>query len=362
MSISANSVFKEGKILRRGYTTGSCAAAATAAALEGFLNGAIPSSVMLELPGGECHEFSVVLPELSERAAMCGVVKDGGDDFDVTHGIIICSRVSMRTDDLVVISGGEGVGKITRDGFWGKAGDAAINPMPKKMITDEIRKRTGAGADVVISAPGGKEIALKTFNSQIGIVDGISILGTTGRVEPMSEEAFKKIIYLELDLIAERGETEVIFYPGNYGESRMGRFKPGTASVKISNFIGESFLYAVYKGFTKITLIGNIGKLCKLSIGIFNTHSRIADGRIESFVYHLVAMGANRNFLTQIEECTDSEAALSLCRGNGYGEVLHKMEKSCVDKLQRYIRKSGVVINVICYSMKDETGAEDLNG
>ena len=344
-------VIKDGKRLRCGYTTGSCAAGAAKAAAKMLVSGSEISSIDIMTPSGVELELQVGKPCINREFASCCIVKDAGDDPDVTDKLEIFARVSQRTDGVVNIDGGEGIGIITRKGFWGEVGQRAINPVPRRMIREELTKVSQSGFDVVIYAPRGCETAKRTFNENIGIQGGISIIGTSGIVEPMSEDALKKTIYLEVDSACEDGEEKLVLFPGNYGEKVVKAMKLAGRSIKISNFIGDTLLYANEKGFRNITLAGHIGKLCKLSIGAFNTHSRICDVRIEAFIYYLALRGAPLRLLESIDSCKTSEEAVKLIMEADYEEIFEAMTKGCEDRIRRYLKDSSLNIKVIMYSM-----------
>lgn len=341
-----------GKSLRCGYTTGSCAAGAAKAAAIMLIEGRVPGFVEIDTPAGTRLKLKVEKPHLSETYASCCIVKDAGDDPDVTNGMEIYAKVSRRQDGKIVIEGGEGIGRITREGFWGKVGEAAINPVPRKMIEKEVSGVTGEDMHVIIYAPGGEEIAKKTFNANIGIEGGISIIGTKGIVEPMSEDALKATIYLEIDRVFENGNREIIFYPGNYGEKIANKLQLKGEGVKISNFVGDALLYCYHKGFKKVTMVGHIGKLSKLSIGCFNTHSKICDVRIEAFIYYLALEGASHKVISRIEQCKTSEEALDVVKKEGYEKVMGKMTRGCEERIRRYLKDEHFDIHVILYSME----------
>ncbi len=345
-------VVKDGKQLRCGYTTGSCAAGAAKAAAMMLHTGKIPEYVEIDTPAGIGLRLKVKHPVLDAESASCGIIKDAGDDPDVTNGMEICAQVSRRQDRQIVIDGGEGVGRITRAGFWGRVGEAAINPVPRQMISREVSAVAEHGWNIEISAPGGEEIAKKTFNSQIGIEGGISIIGTTGIVKPMSDDALKKTIYLSIDAIFEKGSRELLIVLGNYGERKLEELKLNIPFVKVSNFIGDAILYAYHKGFKHITLLGHIGKLCKLSIGVFNTHSKICDARIEAFVYYLALHGAPREFLLQVNACATSEEVVRLMQEHGYTSIFETMRQGCVERIKRYVKDPDFQVDVVLYSME----------
>ncbi len=359
-------IVKDGKQLRCGYTTGSCAAGAAKAAALMLHTGRIPEYVEIDTPAGIPLRLKVEHAVLKADNASCGIVKDAGDDPDVTNGLEIFARVSTRQDGEIVIDSGEGVGRITRAGFWGNVGEAAINPVPRQMIRQAVAEIAGHGWNVIIAAPGGENIAQKTFNPQLGIEGGISIIGTTGIVKPMSDDALKKTIYLTIDAIYDGGAREILLLLGNYGERLMQelRVKPDRSSktcqvssdvlhVKVSNFIGDAILYAYHKGFTKITLLGHIGKLCKLAIGVFNTHSKVCDARMEAFVYYLALAGAPQELLVQVNACATSEEVVALLRESGYAHIFWAMRQGCITRIQRYVKDPEFAVDVILYSLED---------
>lgn len=345
-------IIKYGKRLRCGYTTGSCAAGAAKAAAEMLLSKKEIENISIDTPAGIVLTLKLQDIHLEEDHVYCCIVKDAGDDPDSTDKIEIYARVSKREDSKIVIDGGEGIGLITRSGFWGKSGTAAINPVPRKMIAEEVSKVSNCGFNVLIYAPRGREIAKKTFNSNIGIIDGISIIGTKGIVEPMSEDALKRSIYIEIDDAYHRGMREIVLFLGNYGEQVAEGLNLHGAKIKISNFIGDMLLYSKNKGFDKITLVGHIGKLCKLSIGAFNTHSKICDVRIEAFVYYLALDSAPLELINSVNQCKTSEEALTLIINNNYPVVINKMIAGCVERIKRYLKDDNECsIDVIMYSM-----------
>lgn len=342
---------KGGKKLRKGYTTGSCATAAAKAASM-MLHTQQPLAIIkIDTPAGISLSLKVWKPKVLEYEASCCIIKDSGDDPDITHGLEIFAHVQKRNDSKIIVRGGVGIGTITKPGFWGKVGDPAINPVPKKMITEALTSVDSCGWDVTISAPEAGKIHKRTFNANLGIIGGISILGTTGIVEPMSEEAWLKTIYLEIDLWLNRGHRELLLYLGNYGKQFIQSLELKIPAVKISNFIGEVLLYCYQKKLEKIVLVGHIGKLSKLSIGVFNTHSKVSDSRIEAFVYHLSLAGVPQKFLQTVSACTDTESAISLIFEEGHQDVLQQMAFSCNKRVKKYLKDESFPVEVIIYSM-----------
>lgn len=346
-------IIKEGKELRCGYTTGSCATAAAKAAALMLESGSIIEYVEIDTPAGIRLRLKVNNPIIERGRASCSIIKDAGDDPDNTDGMEIYGEVRKRKDEKIVIDGGIGIGRIKEKALFGKVGEAAINPVPRQMIEKELREVSDLGYDVLIYAPRGEEIAKKTFNKNIGIEGGISIIGTKGIVYPMSEEALIKTIYMEVDMIEkEYGRENIILAPGNHGEKLADELGIKGHKVKVSNFLGESLLYIQSKGFNSITLIGHIGKFAKLALGIFNTHSKTADTRMEAFVYYLALMGAPRELLERINKTLTAEEAVNICVEEGYGKIVKHMEKGAEDRIKTYLKDENLDIKVIIYSME----------
>ena len=343
----------DGEKLRCGYTTGSCATAASKAAALMLENAERLDYVEIDTPAGIRLKLEVNNIEITEDYVSCSITKDGGDDPDNTDGMEIFSKVRKNHEGEIRIDGGEGIGRIMRQGLFGQVGDAAINPVPREMIKKELEEVSSSGYDVTIYAPEGIARGKKTFNANIGIEGGISIIGSKGIVYPMSEEALLKTIYLEMDMIIDHKKIDdIILVPGNYGEKISEDLGLDMPRVKISNFIGDSLLYAYKKGFKSIKLIGHIGKFAKLSIGAFNTHSKICDTRMEAFVYYLSLMGADVDFLNEINEVLTAEEALNICIDRGYGDIVIKMEVGAENRIKKYLKDSEVDVEVIIYSME----------
>lgn len=318
-------ITKDGKKLRRGYTTGSCAAAASKACALMLLGGELVESVCLTTPRGIELKLEVKEIERGDGYVSCGIVKDSGDDPDVTNGITVYSRVEKTgVPRDITIDGGVGIGRVTKPGLDQPVGNAAINSTPRRMITEELRSLCddygySGGLRVIISAPDGVEIAKKTFNPRLGITGGISILGTTGIVEPMSDEAVVETIRTELSMRYAAGHRFVLFTPGNYGadfiKNELG-LNPEIA-VTTSNFIGDAFSLAAEFSFEGALLIGHIGKLIKLAGGMFNTLSRWGDCRMEIFASHAGMCGASAEIVRRIMDSAMTDDMLSILDGAG---------------------------------------------
>ena len=310
--------------LRCGYTTGSCAAAASKAAAEMLLTGESVHETQLMTPKGIELHLSTENAEISEACASCAVRKDSGDDPDVTRGTLIFAAVRKSATPGVTIDGGEGVGRVTKPGLDQPVGAAAINSVPRKMIEENVREVCmlvgyDGGIDVTISAPEGEALAKKTFNPRLGIEGGISILGTTGIVEPMSEQALLDTIRVELRQRRENGADYILLAPGNYGADYIRDFiglDPKTA-VLTSNFIGDSLEFCKEFGFHGALLIGHIGKFVKLAGGMWNTHSKFGDCRMEIIASHSAALGLRAERTEEILHCATCDDALRILDEEG---------------------------------------------
>ena len=314
----------DGKKLRYGYTTGTCAAAAAKGAALLLLTGRAPAAVQIHTPKGIDLTLPMEEAKREGNAARCAVRKFSGDDPDVTDGALIVATASASATPGVHIDGGEGVGRVTKPGLKVPVGEAAINPGPRAMIEQAVNEALEetelvSGLDVVISVPEGAALAAKTFNPRLGILGGISILGTSGIVEPMSEEALVDSIRLEIRQRKALGETRLILAPGNYGTDFL-RDTLGVSEdriVKISNYVGRALDTAAEAGFAEVLLAGHIGKLIKLSGGIMNTHSREGDGRAELMAAWALKAGADGDTARAILDCVATDEMLRILREKG---------------------------------------------
>lgn len=332
-----------GKRLRCGYTTGTCAALAAAAAARLLLTGRAPETVSLHTPKGWNVEVPVETPCLEGGAACCCVTKDGGDDVDATHGLPICARVEAIAGEGILLQGGSGVGRVTRPGLDQPVGEWAINHIPRQMIreaVDAVRRELDepGGLCVTIFVPGGEEAARKTFNPHLGIEGGISILGTSGIVEPMSVKAIVETTALELRQAAASGARRMVLTLGNYGMEFLARggvaLPAGVPVVRCSNFIGEALDGAGAEGFSSVLLVGHIGKLVKLAGGIMNTHSRWADGRAELFCAHAALCGADRDTARALMDSATADQCLAVLDRAGLRAAVMS---SLLEAVQRHL-------------------------
>lgn len=317
--------------LRRGWTTGTCAQAAAAAAAQALLAGSLPRegadwTVTVHLPNGQPFTLPVQSGKIEKRdsqgrplAVTCKVKKDSGDDPDVTDGVTVCATVSFFSEDRIEIDGGQGVGRVTKPGLAQPVGSAAINPVPRQMIQKElVRLKEAAGWEggfqVLVEIPGGEQLAQRTFNPRIGIVGGLSVLGTSGIVEPMSEKALIDTIEVEIKVKLAEGRRCLIAAPGNYGldflRDRWGILARDT--VKCSNYIGETIDLAAEHGAEGLLFVGHIGKLVKIAGGIMNTHSRWGDCRMELLASSALRAGLSGDRAAALLCCNTTEDALQI--------------------------------------------------
>ncbi len=342
----------DGKHLRLGYTTGSCAAAAAKACAIYLETGKPPRQVDLDTPAGIGLTLTVEEPSMKNGIATCAIRKDAGDDPDVTDGLLIYASVTRRMDGKICIDGGEGVGRIIEAGLFGQIGEAAINPVPKAMIEGALEEVSNCGYDCVIHVPEGKNAALKTFNKKMGIEGGISIIGTKGIVYPMSEEALLSVIYLEIDRYLLFGKDSVlVFTPGNYGEGLV-RSMGYQHVIQVSNYMGDALKYAWEKGARRWYLFGHIGKFAKLSIGVMNTHSKVADTRMEAFVYYLALEGAPLSVLQSVDGAISAEKAANQLWDEGYASLFSTMASGIAKRVKTYLKTEDMEIAVGIYSME----------
>ena len=349
-------VSKGSKKLRCGFTTGTCAAAASAGAARMLLSGKVIENITVITPSGNSVTVGLTDIKKENDYVSCAVQKDSGDDPDVTDKILVYSTVSYEKSGITV-DGGEGVGRVTKKGLKQQIGEAAINPVPRKMIEEQLKTAASdysydGGLKAVISVPMGIQIAKKTFNPRLGIEGGISILGTTGIVEPMSEQALIDTISVELDVRKAQNEEFIIVTPGNYGQDFL-RDNLGIAvdkCVKCSNFIGDTIDMCIEKGFKSMLLVGHIGKLSKLGCTIYNTHSRYADGRMEAFALCAALCGAEREVLENILGFITTDAALEILKKEGIFDETIKMLEKRIDRSLKLRAKGSIEIGMITFS------------
>ena len=356
-NVNSKYVWKNQKRLRTGYTTGSCAAGAAKAAVQMLLGDEAVRQVRLHTPKGIELYLEVEKPARGLDWVSCAVRKDSGDDPDVTDGVCVYAKAEKTKEPGVRLRGGEGVGIVTRKGLGLAVGEAAINPVPRKMIREAVESVCSSygyqgGIAVVISIPEGAELAGRTFNPRLGIEGGISVLGTTGIVEPMSEQALIDTIYAQMSVLKNAGHDVCYVVPGNYGSDFLHDTLgyQGDAAVKCSNYIGEVIDIAVRLQMKGILLIGHVGKLVKVAAGIMNTHSNQADGRFEVLVAHAAMAGAGRKLVCDIMGCVTTSEALELLKEEG---LLEPVMCTVMEKAEEHLNMragAGLEIGAVMFS------------
>lgn len=358
-------VLKNQKQLRMGITTGTCAAAAAKAAAALLLLGVKKESVLVHTPGGTDVNVPVFLNFQGEHKVEFMVIKDSGDDPDVTNHAEIFAAVQVLSKEQKIpdlafrdeafpdfyLDGGEGIGRVTKAGLEQGIGQAAINRVPRTMIFQAVREifdlaEYEGRLMITVSIPAGKELAARTFNPRLGIAGGISVLGTTGILEPMSEKAIVDTIETQIRQLSAQGGKNLLITPGNYGRGYVSDYlhMDLESSVKCSNYIGETLDMAVSYHMETLLLVGNIGKLVKLGAGIMNTHSRVADGRCEILAVHTVLCGGSRKMAEKIMGCINTEEILALLTQWNLKEVV--MQSLCKKIKEHVTGRTGDKIKV----------------
>lgn len=362
-----------GKRLRCGYTTGTCAALAAAGAAQLLLTGHAPAQLRLITPKGLPVEVEPELCRQEGDAVCCAVRKDGGDDIDITSGLLIFARVERSGFPGISIDGGEGVGRVTKPGLDQPVGAAAINRVPRQMIEEAVRAVCGSagydgGLKVTIYVPGGAAAAARTFNPKLGVEGGISILGTSGIVEPMSDQALVDTIAVELRQAASLGADQIILTPGNYGADfikAQGLDQLEIPMVKCSNFIGNALDETAAQGFRTVLLVGHIGKLVKLAGGIMNTHSRWADCRGELFCAHAALAGAGRETCAALMDAATADACIAILDQEGLctavlDSILGAIQSHLEHRAARAFRVGAVLFSNEYGPLGQTTGAKEI--
>ncbi|MCS7095790.1 MAG: cobalt-precorrin-5B (C(1))-methyltransferase CbiD [Candidatus Bathyarchaeota archaeon] len=346
------------KFLKYGISTGACAAAAAKAAVLTLIDKPAdhvgvptPIGLRLEVPIEGCRK-------LDANKAVAWVVKNAGDDADATDGLRIYATVKLTDDGEVVIKGGRGVGRVTKPGLTVSIGEPAINPVPRIMIRDAVREviPTGRGAEILIEVPGGEEVAEKTLNPKLGIVGGISILGTAGIVKPYSLEAYRRSLLPQIDIALSSGRDCIFLVPGNIGAKIAKQLFNVSEDmvVQTGDFVGYMLRKAVEKGARNIILLGHAGKLVKLAAGVFNTHYRVADARMEVIAAYAGAAGASSQLITRILASNTTEEVIKWLKEANlmrqtFDAIAEKIRVRCLEKI-----KGKAEISVLIVSLEGE--------
>ena len=368
-------IYKNQKKMALGITTGSCAAlTARAAALHLMGFGPVSESSLMT-PKGIRVTFPVVLSEAKEGFAEYGIQKDSGDDPDVTHGTFIYSSVRRLSEGEALsefvfqsplypnlfIDGGEGVGRVTKPGLTQPVGFAAINEVPRSMIFQAVSDVFDAADDgcrylITVRIPEGRTLAKRTFNPRLGIEDGISVLGTSGIIEPMSDKAIVDTTETLIRQRKELGFRTILVTPGNYGQGYVTDYLglDLSSSIKCSNFLGETIDLAVSYGFQEFLLVGNIGKIAKLSAGIMNTHSHTADCRWEILAANAALCGAPPSLLETMEGCITTEEMLKYLDDEA---ILKPVMNRIMNRIEQVVRlRAGEEMKIGVYMFSENFG------
>lgn len=339
------------KELRKGYTTGTCAQAAAKAALMMLTSGKIVETVEILTASGVKLNINLSGQEIGDSFASCSVIKDSGDDPDITNGAKVFAEVRFSEQPGITLKGGKGVGRVTKPGLAVAVGEWAINPVPRKMILQELKPYLEkSGLEVTISVPRGEELAKQTFNPRLGIEGGISILGTTGIVEPKSLAAYKASLSLQLDVIKASGQARAALAPGYVGEKFCKEVLgiKDDIIVKTGDHIGFMFEECVKKGIKEVIFAGHIGKLVKVANGQFNTHCQYGDGRIDTIIRYARMAKAPEKIIQELSLQETAESAGEILRKNNLTAVFDMLAKAVVEKLNELVKS---VLEIRCYML-----------
>ncbi len=352
-------IVQDGKKLRLGYTTGSCAAAASKAAAFMLLSKRKKERIQLITPKGIELDLEVLEISINENSVSCAIIKDSGDDPDITKGTLVFAKVSLIDSSEIIITGGEGVGKVTKPGLDQPVGEAAINTVPREMIRENLLEICKLfdyrkGFSVVISVPEGERLSKKTFNPRLGIVGGISILGTTGIVEPMSEKALVDTIKIELNQKKAKGSDYVLLAPGNYGSDfiKEGMNIDANLAVLTSNFIGDTLDICRELGFKGAVLVGHVGKLVKIAGGMLNTHSKYGDCRMEIMASYGGKAGLSSEGIARVLDCVTCDDAIGILEEQGILQETLKLITDRIHFIMDYRLEGKMEIGALLFSKK----------
>ena len=350
--------------MRTGYTTGACAAAAAKAATIALLSGEPVREVTIRLPIGEDATFQIHSCEIdggdnTSTSALCSVIKDGGDDPDVTSGAEIRARVwrDANTENDVTLHGGDGVGTVTKPGTGIPVGDPSITRVPRRLITQSVQEAAGGlSFNVEISVPGGQEIAKKTDNPRLGIVDGISILGTTGVVQPFSTAAWRASVNVSIDVAAANNLKHMVITTGTQSElfAKHWLGLEDMAYVNVGIFTGAALKRCVQRGIPRATLVGMIGKFSKIAMGKFVTH--VAGNKVDPvFLASLAAeCGASDDVQAEMRDAASGRHFQEIALERGVMQVFDLVCERVCDAAQQYLgdRAGDLIVDAICFDFE----------
>ena len=348
------------KFLRSGYTTGACAAAGVKAALIYLTAGKVVDDVELTALDGTPLKIPVARVEKTSDGIRAEVIKFSGDDPDITNGASIFTTVRQIFGDDIIFRAGVGVGRITKAGLQLPVGEPAINPGPRKLIRNVAAEFNVGGLEVTISIPAGVELAKRTLNPVLGVEGGLSIIGTTGILRPMSEDAFKNSLVPQIDVALAAGLTTLIFVPGKIGETIAKRLNfPDDAIIQTSNFIGFMLEAAAERDVERVILCGHIGKLVKVAAGIFHTHNRVTDARLETLAAYSAAEGLSAAEVKKILDANTAEDAAQIIAANHLERVYKKIAARASVRAERYVYGKLKVATILVDYAGNVLGTDD---
>ena len=327
--------------MKNGFTTGTCAQAAAKGACLMLANQETVEEVEVKTPSGVKLNIGLLDQQIGIDFAECAVIKDSGEDPDVTNGAKVFVRVRLSEKEGITINGAEGVGKITKPGLAVRVGEWAINPIPRKVILGEVSRflPKDKGLEVTISVPGGEELAKRTYNPRLGVIGGISIIGTTGIVEPKSVEAYKASLALQLDVLKAQGYHKAVFVLGYVGDrfcKEALKLKEDSI-IKIGDHVGFMLDECARKKIKEVILIGHIGKLIKVANGQFNTHYSFGDNRMDSIARYAKLCGANKKIIGRILKETTTEATIVILENAGLTRIFEKIAQGVSAKAEEFV-------------------------
>jgi cobalt-precorrin-5B (C1)-methyltransferase len=339
--------------MRTGFTTGACSAAAAKAAVRCLIRGEPLDAIESVLPNGQVVRFALERCELLAASARCGVIKDAGDDPDCTHGAELLAEVELRRQSGIEIRGGPGVATVTKPGLGLEVGTAAVNPVPRRnisaMVAEELAGSPWAGAVVTISVPGGEEMAKHTTNARLGLVGGISILGTTGIVRPYSTAAFKASVVQAIDVARSRGLDEIVLTTGGKSETYAMALLPGLAEdafIQVGDFVGVAVRHGRRRGVRRAHIVGMMGKLSKMADGKMQTHAAGSQVNMELLAELAGECGAGGDLVAEIRQASTARRVLELCAGAGVHGITDAVCRRVVAHTQAH---AGAGLEIVVY-------------
>jgi cobalt-precorrin-5B (C1)-methyltransferase len=346
--------------LRTGYTTGACAAAAAKAATRYLVSGVMPEEIETTLPNGQRVTFPLKRCERVGSHVICGVIKDAGDDPDCTHGAELIADVELTAEPGIELRGGDGVAHVTKPGLGLEVGGPAINPVPRQnitaMVAEELQGSPFQGAVVTISVPGGEEMATQTINARLGLLGGISILGTTGIVKPYSTAAFKTSVIQSIDVAIAQGSRKLVLTTGGRSETygmRLYPQLPEAAFIQMGDFVGVAIKHCARREIDQAIIVGMIGKLSKMANGKMQTHAAGSEVNMDLLADLVAELGADEALQAQIRASNTARHVLELCKAAGYGEITSLV---CRKAVEHCVQHAGGKLPVQAYLMDFEGG------